>query len=239
MNDTGCPHCHRVIRVNMSRYLRASHTDNQCFWRCPVSTCPMWFSSALNGKDHLERIHSFREGQGCSFYECLRRYGMEWFGKRSYFDQREQSSQALWMDIALARQSGQELTNHYIIMNSPVMAHLRRFFHSSVRHLTAAYEKIAAYQAFNDIRPSICDQMRHEIANIKEEIDQPQDQASGGETLISDVRPATTPSPVVETPRRSSTPNNRSLAVMESSQLVAPQCHLPLARGGSHEYFNS
>ena len=33
-------------------------------------------------------------------------------------------------------------------------------------------------------------------------------------------------SPVVETPRRSSTANNRSLAVMES-----PRCHLPLARG--------
>ena len=27
------------------------------------------------------------EGQGCSFYECLRRFGMEWFGTRSYFDQ--------------------------------------------------------------------------------------------------------------------------------------------------------
>ena len=31
--------------------------------------------------------------------------------------------------------------------------------------------------------------------------------------------------------RQSITPNNRSLAVMESGQLVAPQCHLPLARG--------
>ena len=83
------------------------------------------------------------------------------------------------------------------------------------------------------MRPSICDQMRQEIANIKEEIDQPQDQASGGDTRISDARtrPATTPSPVVETPRRSLTPKKRSLAVMESSQLVAPQCHFPLARG--------
>ena len=39
VNNTACPHCHRLIRVNMSRHLRASHTDNQCFWRCPVSTC--------------------------------------------------------------------------------------------------------------------------------------------------------------------------------------------------------
>ena len=101
INNTGCPHCNSMIRVNMSRHLRDSHTDNQCFWRCPVSTCHMWFSSELNGKDHLERIHGFKEGQGCSFYECLRRYGMEWFGKHSYFDQRAQSSLAMWMDIAL------------------------------------------------------------------------------------------------------------------------------------------
>ena len=38
-------------------------------------------------------------------------------------------------------------------------------------------------------------------------------------------------SPVVETPRRSSTSNNRSLAVMEASRLESPHCHLPLARG--------
>ena len=67
VNDPACPHCHKVIRVNMSRHLRAAHTDNQCFWRCPVATCPLWFSSELNGKDHLERIHNFREGQGRSF----------------------------------------------------------------------------------------------------------------------------------------------------------------------------
>ena len=144
VNNTGCPHCQRLIRVNMSRHLRALHTDNQCFWRCPVSTCHLWFSSELNRKVHLERIHGFREGQGCSFYECLRRYGMKWFGKRSYFDQREQSSQAMWMDIALARQSGQELQNHYIITNSPATAHMRRFFRASIRRLTATYQRIAA-----------------------------------------------------------------------------------------------
>ena len=71
VNDDACPHCSCLIWVNMSRHLRASHTDNQCYWHCPVTTCPMWFTSELNGKDHLERIHKFREGQGCSFYECL------------------------------------------------------------------------------------------------------------------------------------------------------------------------
>ena len=196
----------------------------------------MWFTSELNGKDHLERIHSFREGQGCSFYECLRKYGMEWFGKRSFFDQREQSSQAMWMDLALARQSGQELSNHYVITNSLVMAHLRRFFHASVRRLTAAYKNIAAAQALDDMAPSICDWMRQEIADTTEEFNPSVDQASGYDiqsrnSTTTNVRAAPTPSPVVETPRRSLTPNNRSLAVMESGQLVAPQCHLPLARG--------
>ena len=85
--DASCPYCCRVIRVNMARHLRASHTDCQCFWRCPVSSCPMWFSSELNGKDHLERIHSFTEGRGNSFYDCLRQFGLEWFGRRSFFDQ--------------------------------------------------------------------------------------------------------------------------------------------------------
>ena len=212
----------------MSRHLRASHTDNQCFWRCPVSTCHMWFSSELNGKDHLEIIHSFREGQGCSFYECLRRYGMEWFGKRSYFDQREQSNQA--------------------ITNSPATSHIRWFFNASIRRLTSTYQQIAADQAFHDIRPSICDQMRRDMAAIKEESDRPRDQASGGvkadyndniikeSPVVETPRRSSTPnmgteSPVVETPRRSSTANNRSLAVMEASRLESPHCHLPLARG--------
>ena len=52
-----------------------------------------------------------------------------------------------------------------------------------------------------------------------------------GDPPISDVDLTTTTSPVVETPRQSSTPNNRSLAVMEASRLEAPHCHVPLARG--------
>ena len=202
----------------MSRHLRASHTDNQCFWRCPVSTCHLWFSSELNGKDHLERIHGFREGQGCSFYECLRRFGMEWFGTRSYFDQREQSSQAMGMDMALARQSGQELINHYIITNSPATAHIRCFFHASIRHLTATYQRIAAEQALNDIRPSVCDQMRQEMATIKEEFDPLLDEASGyTQDMVQDR--ANRQSPVVDPPRRSSTIHT----TMESTVVETPR----------------
>ena len=222
-------HTHRIIRVNMSRHLRASHTDNQCYWRCPVSTCPMWFSSKLNGKDHLERIHSFREGQGCSFYECLRNYGMECFGKRSFFDHREQSSQAMWMDLALAHQSGQDLSNQYVITNSLAMAHLRRFFRASVRCLTSTYENLATAQVVDSVRPSICDQMRQEIADNTEEFDPSKDQASGFDTPVGEattqlVRPAPTTPPVVETPRRSITQNNRSLAVLQKLTLGLKLC---------------
>ena len=85
----------------------------------------------------------------------------------------------MWMDMALARQSGQELINHYIIRNSPATAHIRLFYHASIRHLTATYQRIAAEQAFNNIRPSVCDQMRQEMATIKEEFDPLIDEASG------------------------------------------------------------
>ena len=34
INDARCPECNRLIRVNMSRHLRLSHTTCQCFWRC-------------------------------------------------------------------------------------------------------------------------------------------------------------------------------------------------------------
>ena len=54
VNDAKCPVCDGLIRVNMSRHLRLSHTTCQCFWRCPVPSCPAWFASELYGKDHLE-----------------------------------------------------------------------------------------------------------------------------------------------------------------------------------------
>ena len=68
VNDAKCPVCDGLIRVNMSRHLRLSHTTCQCFWRCPVSSCPAWFASELYGKDHLEEVHTFSEGRGYSYY---------------------------------------------------------------------------------------------------------------------------------------------------------------------------
>ena len=116
------------------------------------------------------------------------------------------------------------------------MAHLRRFFRAAVRCLTSAYENLSTAQVVDNVRPSICDQMRQEIADNTEEFDPSTDQASGFDIPMREaatplVRPVPTPPPVVETPRRSITPNNRSLAMLKSGQLVAPQCHFPLARG--------
>ena len=212
VNDTACPYCNRLNRVIMSRHLRASHTENQCYWRCPVTTCPMWFKSELNGKDHLERIHKFREGQGYSFYECLRKFGLEWFGRSSFFEQRGETGQALWMDLALARRSGQELHNHYVITNSLVMARLRRFFRAAVRDITTAHEDLAIARVIDDIKPSICDQMRREFAQGADAFDPSIDQASGYDIPVGEsvppptISPTTTP-PIVDTPRRLLTPN--------------------------------
>ena len=175
----------------------------------------MWFTSELNGKDHLERIHKFRKGQGCSFYECLRKFGLE------CFEQRAESGQVLWINLTLARQSGQELHNHYVITNSPVMAHLRRFFRAAVRDITTAYEDLAFTRVVADIKPSICDQIRREISQAAEDFDPSIDQASVYDILVGESVPpptnsATTPPPVVETTRRLLTPNNRALAVLQS-----------------------
>ena len=115
VNDSHCPDCQKFIKINMGRHIRLKHTTYMCFWRCPVVSCSLWFRAELNAKDHIEGIHRFKEGHGVSFYECLRRHGVEWFGSRQFFDQRQNASQALWMDMALARRSGQELRNSYVI----------------------------------------------------------------------------------------------------------------------------
>ena len=67
VNDARCPECARIIRVNMSRHMRLTHTMHACYWRSPVPSCPLWFTSELNGKDHIENIHHFREGRATRF----------------------------------------------------------------------------------------------------------------------------------------------------------------------------
>ena len=117
VNNSNCPDCQQFIKVNMGRHIRLKHSTYMCFWRCPVISCSLWFTAELNAKDHIEGIHKFKEGHGTSFYECLRHHGVEWFGSHTFFDQRKATNQAIWMDMALARRSGQELRNSYIITN--------------------------------------------------------------------------------------------------------------------------
>ena len=165
VNDAKCPVCDGLIRVNMSRHLRLSHTICQCFWRCPVPSCPTLFASELYGKDHLEEMHKFSEGRGYSYYECLRRFGLEWFGRRSFFDQRVTTVQALWMDLALARKAGQELHNDYVITSSPDFGSIRKFLHASVRELAHAYIDYPHPRANRHGASSGCNQIRQDVAD--------------------------------------------------------------------------
>ena len=130
VNDTKCP---ELVTRNMARHLRLEHTFYQCVWRCPVANCPSWFASESDGKDHLESTHMFSEGTGYSAYENLRHHGLEWYGCCAFFDLSRTSTQELWMDISLARKSGQGLHNEYVITDSPAYDNLWLFFHAAVR----------------------------------------------------------------------------------------------------------
>ena len=56
----------------MSCHMRLTHTTHVCYWRCPVPSCPLWFTSELNGKDHIENthycLHHNREPGLCWFF---------------------------------------------------------------------------------------------------------------------------------------------------------------------------
>ena len=112
-------------------------------------SCSLWLTSELNAKDHIEGIHHFQ-------------YGMEWFGSRTFFDGRRQASQAIWMDLALARRSGQELRNAYVITKSPEDAPLRRFFKAAVDQLQMRFDA----SVVTSVQPqSLIAQMRAAVAD--------------------------------------------------------------------------
>ena len=162
VNNSRCPECDQPIKVNMARHLQLVHTKYVCFWRCPVLSCSLWFTSELNAKDHIEGIHKFQEGHDTSFYECLRQYGIEWFGSRTFFEGRKQTTQAIWMDLALARRSGQELRNSYVITKSPEHAPLRRFFKAAVDQLQILFDM----SLVTSVQPkSLLTQMREAVAD--------------------------------------------------------------------------
>ena len=221
VNDAKCPLCDGLITVNMSWHLRLSHTTCQCFWRCPVPSYPTWFASELYGKDHLEEIHKFSEGRGYSYHEYLRRFGPEWFGRRSFFDQRGTTGQALWMDLALARKAGQELHNDHVITSGPEFGSLRGFFRAAVRELVRAYIDYPHPRGRGHNTSFSCSSIRQDIT------DTPVMSMPPPLTFTS----STPTPPVVQTPVRSLTPNNRSLSFLQTAPGDDVQVHNPQHRG--------
>ena len=214
----------------MARHLRLVHTTHVCFWRWPVPTCPLWFSSELNGKDHIEKIHRFREGRGHSFYECLREFGLEWFGSRTFFDQSKSATQSLWMDLALARRSGQELRNSYTITKSPEFAPLRRFFMAAVNQLVFDNLPVPSGQPpASSLLDTICAAIEDcdVSSNDSFMLLSPQEDFRtstlpvGSSSSISSVDDA---APTISAARRL-TPANRSLRFLEAGALGASQPH--------------
>ena len=217
VNSSNCPDCKQFIKVNMGRHIRLKHSTYMCFWRCPVVSCSLWFTSELNAKDHIEGIHKFQEGHGTSFYECLRQHGIEWFGSRTFFDQRKATNQAIWMDMALAFRSGQELRNSYVITKSTEHAPLRRFFKSAVDGLQLVFDR----SLVTSVQPkSLLVQMREAVADCD-------DVSSDGSLMLlspphdipEDQETRDEISPIV-IPRRV-TPANRPLQHLEAGRLGA------------------
>ena len=221
----------------MSRHLRLSHTTCQCFWRCPVSSCPTWFASELYGKYHLEQTHSFSEGRGYSYYECLRRFGLEWFGRRSFFDQRVTTGQALWMDLALARKTGQKLQNDYVITASPDFGSLGKFLRAAVRELVHAYIDYPHPRADRHGASSGCNQIHQDVADNPRGPGRTSPVDRAEDIPVMEMPPPLTftssasPLPVVQTPVRSLTPNKWSLSFLQTGPGEDVQLHIPQPRG--------
>ena len=189
-------------------------------------SCSLLFTSELNAKDHIEGIHKFQEGHGTSFYECLRQYGIEWFGSRTFFETRRQTTQAIWMDLALARRSGQELRNSYIITKSPEHAPLRRFFKAAVDQLQILFDM----SLVTSVQPkSFLTQMREAVADcddgssdgslmlLSPPRDIPEAELPAGSSMEIETRDVDSP---VVIPRRV-TPANRPLQHLEAGRLGA------------------
>ena len=222
VNGSKCPDCGELIKINMGRHIRLKHTTFQCLWRCPVLSCSLWFKSELNAKDHIEGIHHFKEGHGLSFYECLRRHGMEWFASRRFFDERNRATQSLWMDMALARRSGQELHNSYVVTNSPEYAPLRRFFKAAVEGLQLVCDR----SFVTSMQPrSLVKQMRDAVADCDDGssedgmmlLSMPHDIPEVTFPVLEETRDEETPAVIT----RRLTPANRPLQLLEAGRLGA------------------
>ena len=140
------------------------------------------------------------------------------------------------MDLALARRSGQELHNHYVVTRSPEYAPLRRFFDAAVDQLQLVYNTLLVTSA----------QPQSLIATMRAAVEDCDDLSSAGSLMLlsppHDIPDATLPvgttstqpptrnavSPVVMT--RRITPANRALQYLEAGRLGASDPHHVLSR---------
>ena len=136
------------------------------------------------------------------------------------------ASQAIWMDLALARRSGQELRNAYVITKSPEHAPLRRFFKAAVDQLQMLFD----VSVVTSVQPqSLIAQMRAAVADCD-------DASSDGSLMLlspprdipdtalpagsdMDIGARDADSPVVMT--RRVTPANRPLQHLKAGHLGA------------------
>ena len=231
------PWVYSAVRTGMKSTPADQMAQYVCYWRCPVPDCSLWFTSELNGKDHIEHTHRFREGHGHSFYECLGKFGLEWFGSRAFFEERKVTGQSLWMDLALARHSGQELRNTYTITRNPDFAPLRRFFKAEVNQLQLFYA--GTPDSFVPQAPlrSLLESMRDEIYTSSVSSDNTMTHESPVTELVIEESPVDDlPTPSSDEvpsssfadvkPVRSLTPANRSLRFLETGAPGSPHTHM-------------
>ena len=154
---------------------------------------------------------------------------MEWFASRRFFDERNSTTQSLWMDMALARRSGQELRNSYIITNSPEYASLRRFFKATVEGLQLVFDR----SLVTSMQPrSFVSQMRDAVADCDDGssedgmmlLSMPHDIPEVTFPVLEETRDEETPAVIT----RRVTPANRPLQLLEAGRLGASATeHLP------------
>ena len=117
------------------------------------------------------------------------------------------------MDLALARKAGQELHNDYVITAGPEFGSLRRFFLAATGHLFVPTSTTHFREVGDMMIPSAAVRF-----------------ITGGIPVMSMPPPLTftssTPTvPVVQTPMRSLTPNNRSLSFLWTAPGEDVQVH--------------
>ena len=152
------------------------------------------------------------------------------------FGQRSSTGQALWMDLALARKTGQELHNDYVITSSPDFGSLRKLFRAAVRELVHAYIDYPQPKVDMHGALSVCNRIHQDIADSPRghRRTSPVDRAE--DVPVVELPPPLTftssaaPLPVVQTPVRSLTPNNRSLSFLQTGTGEHVQLHVPQSR---------